>query len=84
MEIYKKKIAARGEAFYTTLAKGLEHVRNEFYAFHVEPAKAYKVIGDTYMEHEKCGLKEITLWRLVPVHCTMRKHGIYKELVKSL
>lgn len=62
--------------------EGVEKVRNTFFAFHVELGPAYKVIRDTFFEHEKCDLKQISYLRLSSPWCVLRKNSSFKEIVK--
>ncbi|XP_044259073.1 glutamate receptor 3-like [Tribolium madens] len=81
--IYEKKIAPKGQKpNFMSAEKGIEMVKNEFFAFHIETTSGYKVVMDTFQEHEKCGLSEIDYLNVVYPSITMRKHSPYKEIVK--
>lgn len=44
------------------MGQGVELIRQGLFAFMVEVGVAYKLILDTYQEHEKCHLKEMDLY----------------------
>jgi hypothetical protein len=45
---------------FLSLHQGLERVRRGHFAFHHELGIGYKIISDTFLEEEKCGLQTIT------------------------
>lgn len=53
------------------------------YAFHMELSPGYKLIAETFYEHEKCGLKELDYMNLVSPWFVVAKHSPYKELIKT-
>lgn len=65
-----------------SLHKGIERMREEFFAFHVECSSGYKVVSDTFQEHEKCGLMEIDVWRIIDPYSVVQKNSSFKEFVK--
>ncbi|CAH1156185.1 unnamed protein product [Phaedon cochleariae] len=82
--IYQQKIAPKGEKpHFMNLEEGMSRVRKGFFAFHAELSTGYKVVADTFQEHEKCGLKDIEYFTtLTAPWFTMRKRSPYKELLK--
>lgn len=52
------------------------------FAFHMEIALGYKLIGETFFEDEKCGLREIAYLQVTDPWYAIRKHSSYKELLK--
>ncbi|RZC40452.1 glutamate receptor 3-like, partial [Asbolus verrucosus] len=81
--IYEQKIAPKDQKpNFFSVQDGIRKMRNEFFAFHIETTSGYKVVMDTFQEHEKCGLIEIdylnTLWPSISV----RKRSAHKEIVK--
>lgn len=61
---------------------GISKMRKGFYAFHTELGVGYKLIKDTFLEHEKCGIEQMSLIQLPdPVH-SAPKHSPYKEMFK--
>nr|CAD7433718.1 unnamed protein product [Timema monikensis] len=82
--IYEKKIASPGvkPRFYS-LKEGMERLRKDFFAFHVEESLAYKVMSETYTEDEKCGLGSIPGYlQVVDPWVAVRKDTPYKEMFK--
>lgn len=55
-----------------------------FFAFHCERGVAYKIIEDTFYEHEKCGLIEIDYMSQIEPWIPIQKHSPYKEIIKVL
>lgn len=53
------------------------------YAFHMELSPGYKLIAETFYEHEKCGLKELDYMNLPSPWFVVAKHSPYKELIKT-
>lgn len=81
--IYKQKLAPSddNERYFST-EEGIRRVRNEFFAFHIEFSPAYKLIEETFYEHEKCGMKEIDYLRIWAPWFVLQKNSPYKELIK--
>lgn len=48
----------------------------------MEISTGYKLIEETFYEHEKCGLKEIDYLNLIDPWFVIQKHSPYKELLK--
>lgn len=65
-----------------SIDEGIRRMRDEFFAFHVELSNGYKVVGDIFMEHQKCGLKEVEFFQLTEPWLTTRKNSSYKEIFK--
>lgn len=65
-----------------TAQEGIKKVRSDFFAFHVGLNTGYKIIADTFEEHEKCGLKEIAYFDANEPYLTIQKKSIYKEITK--
>lgn len=65
-----------------TMEVGVKRIREEFFAFHVDVTSAYKIIGDTYLESEKCGLKEMHFTDIVEPMIVIQKNSTYEELFK--
>lgn len=62
--------------------EGIRKMRDEFFAFHVELTTGYKVVGDIFMEHQKCGLREVDYFQLTEPYVTTQKKSGYKEIFK--
>ncbi|KYB29515.1 hypothetical protein TcasGA2_TC032001 [Tribolium castaneum] len=81
--IYEKKVAPKNQkSNFMTTEMGIEKMKDEFFAFHVETTAGYKQIMDTFQEHEKCGLIEIDYLNVLYPSITIRKNSPYKEIVK--
>ncbi|GJQ71807.1 hypothetical protein Trydic_g11493 [Trypoxylus dichotomus] len=81
--IYTEKIAPIGQKpKFMNIEEGVKRMRDEFFAFHAECASAYKIVGDTFQESEKCGLREIEYWQIIDPWMAVRRNSSYKELAK--
>jgi hypothetical protein len=61
-DFYLQKIAPQGQKAYLHATIGMAHIKKPMHAFQVDTTSAYKIMSETYQEHEKCGLKEIDLF----------------------
>jgi hypothetical protein len=61
-DFYLRKIEPLGEKAYLHATIGMAHMKKPMHAFQVDITSAYKIMSETYQEHEKCGLKEIDLF----------------------
>ena len=78
-----QKIAPVGEKeHFTTVDEGIEKVRNNFFAFHVEEGVGYKIISETYQEHEKCGLAGIHFLQVSYPWLSIKKNSTFNEIIK--
>ena len=59
-EIYETKIASHTPPNFLNISYGISQMRKGMYAFHTELVTGYKFVKDTFYEHEKCGLLEIS------------------------
>jgi hypothetical protein len=57
-------------------------MRRGLYAFHGD-ADAFRIISETYDEHEKCRLKSIKMFSSVQGAVTVRKGSPYKEHIRQ-
>lgn len=81
--LYKKKIAPKGSLEnFMDVQKGIQLMRDEFFAFHVEYGNGYRAISDTFTENEKCGLQEIDFWGQMNPWIAIHKNSTYKKLIK--
>lgn len=82
--VYRTKIKPYGESgwIYDTV-KGVERVRTELFAYQLESATAYKLIGETFTDDEKCSLTEITILRVPRLTATVARNSPYKELFRQ-
>lgn len=81
--LFEKKIAPKGTMKnFMDVEKGIQKMRDDFFAFHVEYGNGYKAISDLFRENEKCGLQEIDCWGQINPWITERKNSTYRELIK--
>ncbi|GJQ71805.1 hypothetical protein Trydic_g11491 [Trypoxylus dichotomus] len=81
--IYIEKIAPIGQrASFMDIEEGVKRMRDEFFAFHAECTSVYKIVGDTFQENEKCGLREIQYWQIIEPWMAVKRNSSYKELAK--
>lgn len=82
-KIYETKVAPPNELpHFTNATYGISMVRQGFYAFHMIQEIAYKHIKQTFYEHEKCGLLQISyLQDAYPMHA-IPKTSPFKEMFK--
>nr|XP_026501542.1 glutamate receptor ionotropic, kainate 4-like [Vanessa tameamea] len=79
--LYRRKLLPLGERAYLSVVDGIARVRSGLFAFQVEQSSGYDIIGKTYTEREKCGLKEIKAFTLPMVAVPVRKHSGYRDLL---
>lgn len=65
-----------------TMESGVSKMRQGFFAFHMELGAGYKLVGDTFLESEKCGLQEIAYLQVVDPYLAIKKNSSYKEMLK--
>lgn len=63
-----------------SIEKGIQKMRDEFFAFHVELSNGYKVVGDIFMEHQKCGLREVEFFQQLEPYLGIAKNSPYKKI----
>lgn len=82
--LYEKKIlGTKKEPTYYNMSYGIGRMREGLYAFHVETKSAYKLIEETFYEHEKCGLTEMKFLQFDAPFVGIQKHSPYKEIIKT-
>lgn len=80
-EVYEKKIKLFNEtAWVSDPFAGIERSRTELFAFQVDSPSAYKAIGKTFTEYEKCGLSELQMLNLPMTSIPVERHSGYREL----
>lgn len=79
----KKIVGSKKEAKYYNMTYGVNRMREGLYAFHVEVKSAYKLIEETFYEHEKCGLTEIKFLQVDSPFFAIQKNSPYKEIIKT-
>lgn len=81
--IYEEKVEAKGQpSKWTNMTYGVERMRQGLYTFHGELGPTYRLIEQTFYEHEKCGLVEIDFLGLPPPWVTVAKRTPYKEMIR--
>lgn len=82
-KIYADKIRTKSgsENFYN-LTEGVEMIREDMFAFHMEVGVGYKILLELFQEDEKCGLQEIQYLQVVDPFYAIQKNSSYKELFK--
>jgi len=81
--LFKEKLYTQPfkEAF-TTEDVGMETIRRGLYAYY-GLAEAYKIISDTYEDHEKCRFKEIKMFTSSHMSLTAKKGSPYTPHIKE-
>ncbi|KAJ4439290.1 hypothetical protein ANN_07411 [Periplaneta americana] len=75
---YTKILAQPLSQAYTSTEVGVKKIRQGMHAFHGD-ADAYKLISDTFEEHEKCKLKTIDMYPTPICALTVQKGSPLKE-----
>ncbi|CAH1398618.1 unnamed protein product [Nezara viridula] len=84
-EFYQKKIYSLGENAYLPPKDGIVKIRSGFYAYKLETDWAYKLIGDTFNENEKCGLTEMSIFVLPMIALGFpKKSGLREHFARSV
>lgn len=82
-KVYLEKIAPPGKKDSFMKSKdGLARMRQGMFAFSIEENAAYKIMEDTFLEHEKCEIVSIEHIRVSHPYLSIRKHSPYKEILK--
>ncbi|CAD7077218.1 unnamed protein product [Hermetia illucens] len=83
-KIYEQKILQKdGSENFLPLDEGVNRIRHGLFAFHMELGVGYKIMGETYLEHEKCGLQEIQYLQVIDPWYAIQKNSSYKEFLKT-
>lgn len=81
---YESKIAPPGQPEnYMNLSYGVSRVRQGHFAFHMELGAGYKLVDETFFDHEKCGLMEIAVLKGSEPWLPIKKNSPYKEILKT-
>jgi len=82
-ELYYKHLFTQPyHKVFTTSDVGVERMRRGLHAFHGDE-DAFRVISDTYEEHEKCRLKYIRMMLTLRGALGIRKDSPYKEHIRQ-
>lgn len=64
------------------IEEGVRRLREGLFAFHMETGAGYKIVGETFLEDEKCGLKEIQFLQVPDPFLAVQKNTSFKEIIK--
>ena len=82
-KVYLEKLAPLNQKNnFVNRSTGIANVRKGLYAFIMEESGAYKIMEDTYYEHEKCELLNIQYVQLTHPFLIIQKRSPYKEILK--
>ncbi|CAO1387144.1 unnamed protein product [Diamesa serratosioi] len=82
-KVYLEKLAPKNDKDnFMNKSMGIANVRKGMFAFIMEESGAYKIIEDTYYEHEKCELLNIEYVRMADPFVVLQKHSPYMEMFK--
>lgn len=79
-ELFREKLAK--DECYMSLDEGINRIRSEFFAFHGNSDKIYKMIDKLYADNEKCGFVEIPYLTEPHLLIAIRKDSTVKEIIK--
>lgn len=80
--IYEEKVLRKdGSMAAYSQEEGLELVRRGMFAYHTEVLRAYKVVADTFLEEEKCGLKELDYFGLPDPWYPIQRNSPLRKLI---
>lgn len=65
-----------------TYVDNLLFILQGLFAFHFERGVGYKIVSETFYEHEKCGLMEIDFLSFTDPWMPVQKYSPYKEIFK--
>ena len=77
--LYNDKLFSKPyEEAFTTQEVGIQKILSGLFAFHGDPG-AYKVMSDTFEEHDKCRLKEIKMYSTDKLAFPVKKGSQFRE-----
>ena len=68
---------------FTSPEVGMERVKGGLVAFHGDMASGYKIISDTFQEHEKCRLRSVQMMTTVKITIPVAKKSPYAEHIRQ-
>ncbi|XP_017770870.1 PREDICTED: glutamate receptor U1-like [Nicrophorus vespilloides] len=81
--LYLQKVAPAGQTpHYYQIDVGVKMMRKGLFAFHVETGAGYKIVGETFLEDEKCDLSEIQFLQVPDPWLAVQKNSSFKEMLK--
>ncbi|XP_050546126.1 uncharacterized protein LOC126908256 [Daktulosphaira vitifoliae] len=82
-KLFDNKMKPSGDKKFTNATEGLNRIQTEFHGFVVELITAYKLIGETWHEKEKCGLSSVQFFKIPILALAVIKKSGYKDLFKQ-
>jgi glutamate receptor, ionotropic, invertebrate len=66
VKVFRDRIAPKDQKTdnFMTIEKGVENMRTNLFAFLSEDSRAYNIIEDTFLEHEKCDLVQVQFFKI--------------------
>lgn len=81
--IYEKRILKpKGPPNFLQIEQGIAQMRRGLFAFLVESGPGYKMVLDTFDEHEKCDIQQIEYLQILPPYYAIQKNSTYQDLVR--
>ncbi|XP_076375130.1 ionotropic receptor 75a-like [Megalopta genalis] len=82
--IVEQKIEPKGgKHTWMNLSEGIHRMRTELFAMHADLGAAYHLIQNTFLEDEKCGIKEIDFLNHKDPLLVIQKGSPYRELIRN-
>ncbi|KZC14435.1 Glutamate receptor delta-1 subunit [Dufourea novaeangliae] len=82
--IVDQKIQPKGNKdSWMTIQEGVHRMRTELFAIHAERGTAYKIMQETFLEEEKCGITEINILNILDPLMVIQRKSPYKEIVRN-
>lgn len=81
-KVYTDKLAPKGQEHFVKAEDGVARIRKGLYALYGEETTIYKIMEDTFLEHEKCELVNIEYLKLSDPFMSLKKRSQFKELLK--
>lgn len=82
-KVYLEKLAPPGKKdHYIPAEEGIKRIRKGLFGYLLEESNGYKMIEETFYEHEKCELISIEFLKFSDPFLSIRKRSPYKEILK--
>lgn len=62
--------------------EGVDRLRQGMFAFFMEETQIYKIMEDSFQEHEKCGLVSVRYIKFTDPYLAIQKNSPYKEILR--
>ncbi|XP_035785194.1 ionotropic receptor 75a-like [Anopheles albimanus] len=82
-ELFLKKIKPYGEKSFIEADEGIARVKNGLFAFEAEENAAYKLVKETFEQHDICKLQELSAINLPPFGIPIVKGSKYREIFRQ-